>query len=87
MSESCMHVSGIDLDHNELGAITVQLYPYDDTPNPGGVYKVWVTQVADYANTNDGLVKKTDPVNGENYQPANYHGFIPAKSKTDNYKV
>ncbi|WP_201738465.1 hypothetical protein [Thermus thermamylovorans] len=51
------------------GAISVQLYPYADTPNPGGEYKVWVTPVADYA-----------PGQG-------VHGFLPARSKTDNFKV
>ena len=28
---------------------TVQLIPYSNTPNAGGVYKVWVTRQADYA--------------------------------------
>jgi hypothetical protein len=84
----CQHNQGVDIDHSELGAITVQLFPYDDTPNPGGVYKVWVTRVEDYAgDPNFVPADKRDAVNGENYQPANYHGFIPAKSKTDNYKV
>ena len=85
---SCEHNQGVDADHAELGAITVQLFPYDDTPNRGGVYKVWVTRVEDYAGDPDFVpVDKQDPVNGENYQPGNYHGFIPSKSKTDNYKV
>jgi len=44
----CEHATGIDQDHSELGAITVQLMPYDDTPNPGGEYKVWATPVASY---------------------------------------
>ena len=84
----CQHNEGVDIDHSELGAITVQLFPYDDTPNPGGVYKAWVTRVEDYAGQ-PGFIPtdKKDAVNGENYQPGNYHGFIPAKSKTDNYKV
>jgi len=34
---SCAHVTGLDVDH---GAITIQLVPYNDTPNPGGEYKV-----------------------------------------------
>src|SRR5215471_1222060 len=41
----CAHVTGKDVDH---GATTIQLMPYNDTPNPGGEYKVWVTMVADY---------------------------------------
>jgi hypothetical protein len=83
------HNTGVDIDHDELGAITVQLMPYDDTPNPGGVYKVWVTPVDDYAG--DPNLAPPDKgkfdVNGEDYSPGYYHGFIPCKSKTDNYKV
>jgi len=41
----CGHMMGTDQDHN---ATTVQLMPYDDTPNPGGEYKVWMTPVEDY---------------------------------------
>jgi len=87
----CQHNQGIDQDHSELGAITVQLFPYDDTPNNGGVYKVWITRVEDYAGTYPGgdeyAPDKDVPVNGENWQPGNVHGFVPAFSKTDNYKV
>ena len=42
---SCRHVTGTDVDH---GALTVQLMPYADTPNPGGEYKAWVTKVSEY---------------------------------------
>jgi hypothetical protein len=38
--EDCRHYTGYDVDH---GATTVQLWPFDPTPNAGGVYKVWVT--------------------------------------------
>jgi len=90
-SVPCQHAQGVDIDHIELGAITVQLFPYDDTPNPGGVYKAWMTPVANFAgNPNvrpaDGSTGSFN-VNGENWQPANVHGFIPSWSKTDNYKV
>jgi hypothetical protein len=61
------HDLGINPDHNSL---TIQLMPYDDTPNRGGVYKVWVTPVEKYE-------AKTKT----------FHGFIPAFSKTDNFKV
>jgi cysteine-rich repeat protein len=47
-ADGCMHATGVDQDHAELGAITIQLMPYADTPNPGGEYKVWVTAVGDY---------------------------------------
>ena len=50
--------------------------PYKDTPNPGGVYKVWVTFQEDYGCS----LNKVDCRIGK-------HGFTPAHSKTDNFKV
>jgi hypothetical protein len=71
-----VHNTGTDVDH---GATTVELCPFLDTPNPGGEYKVWVTPVGDFAG---------DPTLVDNgYSPGNFHGFIPAASKTDNFKV
>jgi len=67
-SGACGHVTGIDGEH---GGITVQLYPYEDTPNPGGVYKAWLTPY-------DALDCKA---------PGNKNCFVPGNSKTDNYKV
>jgi hypothetical protein len=72
----CTHATGIDIDHQELGAITVQLMPYKATPNKGGVYKVWATPV-------DMFVGDPELVDNDAY----FHGFVPAWSKTDNYKV
>jgi hypothetical protein len=51
--------------------ITVQLFPFKLTPNPGGEYKVWMTNVLDY----DWSMAKGS------------FGFIPSKSKTDNFKI
>jgi hypothetical protein len=62
------HLLGTDVDHN---AVTIQLMPYDDTPNPGGEYKVWVTLLSDYNTSARG----------------NHFGFVASKSKTDNFKV
>lgn len=70
------HVMGVDMDHAALGARTVQLFPYADTPNPGGVYKVWATPVDRF----EGDVNQID-------NPGQFHGFSNAWSKTDNYKV
>jgi hypothetical protein len=72
----CTHATGIDEDHWQLGAITVQLMPYDKTPNKGGVYKAWVTPVGRFV----GVPELVD-------NPDYFHGFVPAWSKTDNYKV
>lgn len=44
-SGGCAHATGLDVDHD---AVTVQLMPYLNTPNPGGEYKVWITPVGEY---------------------------------------
>jgi hypothetical protein len=76
VDSTCSHNTGIDADHGDIGAITVQLMPYARTPNKGGVYKVWVTPVEKFVG---------DPEMVDN--PDYFHGFVPAWSKTDNYKV
>lgn len=67
-SGACAHQTGLD---GEDGGATVQLFPYADTPNNGGVYKVWVspTSLLDCA------------------APGNKNCFVPSNSKTDNFKV
>jgi hypothetical protein len=47
----------------KCGSVTVQLYPFNDTPNAGGEYKTWMQSVAAF------------------------QGFLPSKSKTDNFKA
>ncbi len=85
VATGCQHTTGLDIDH---GALTVQLVPYDDTPNPGGVYKAWVVRLGDFLlgcaalGVNNGL----DVVDcGQS--AGNLHGFIPRHTKTDNFKV
>jgi hypothetical protein len=51
--------------------VSVQLFPYDDTPNNGGVYKVWVTPTSALDCGATGAK----------------HCFVPRHSKTDNFKV
>ena len=66
-------------DTGGSGGFTVELCPFNDTPNHGGVYKVWVTPTGDFVG---------DPNNVDN--PCGNgcsHGFIPAASKVDNFKV
>jgi hypothetical protein len=49
------HNTGTDAND---GGLTVQLYPFLDTPNPGGVYKAWVTPLDVYLGRvgNAGLI-------------------------------
>jgi hypothetical protein len=64
----CEHAIGAD---GEDGGATVQLFPYNDTPNNGGVYKVWVSPTS---------LLDCDA-------PGNKNCFVPRYSKTDNFKV
>jgi hypothetical protein len=82
---SCPHNTGLDLDHN---ATTVQLFPYADTPNPGGVYKVWIVEVGDYlAGCAELGVTNGLAVIDCGRGAGNFHGFVPRHTKTDNFKV
>ena len=54
----------------------VQLMPYNDTPNPGGEYKAWLTPADKYLCPLDEVTCES----GRN-------GFINSESKTDNFKV
>lgn len=67
-SGACAHAAGADAEDD---GITVQLFPYADTPNPGGVYKAWVTPTA---RLDCGRFAK-------------FGCFVPRYSKTDNFKV
>ncbi|MBN1628538.1 MAG: hypothetical protein JW990_02125 [Thermoleophilia bacterium] len=80
-----IHPVGIDQDHPELGAITIRLAnvtcgdDFLDSPNNGGGYKVWATPVEDFVG---------DPAEVDNDCGSGcFHGFLSAKSKTDNFKV
>ncbi|HJW01141.1 MAG TPA: hypothetical protein VJ617_18795 [Arthrobacter sp.] len=67
-SGGCAHVTGTSTEDNGL---TVQLFPYNDTPNNGGVYKVWVSPTS-LLDCN---------------APGNKNCFVPRYSKVDNFKV
>ena len=85
VATGCEHLTGLDVDH---GATTVQLMPYLDTPNNGGEYKVLVTEVSDFLAgcAELGVTNGLDVVDC-GYAGGNLHGFVPADSKSDNFKV
>ena len=65
---------------------------FKDTPNPGGVYKVWVTPIDDFLLGCDALNSantghELSLVDCGYKSKGNAHGFIPRYSKTDNFKV
>lgn len=68
---------------NCAGAISIRLVPYDDTPNNGDVYKVWVTRVSDYhancpTTSNSRRLRILD---------CGMAGFVAGHTKTDNFRV
>lgn len=67
------HKTGGDARRN---AKTIQLMPFNNTPNGGGEFKVWVTPVGKFVG---------DPNRVDN--PSHFHGFVCRHSKTDNFKV
>ena len=80
-----IHPIGVDQNHPELGAITIRLAnatcpdDYLESPNNGGAYKVWATPVDDFVG---------NPASVDNDCGSGcFHGFVPSKSKTDNFKV
>jgi hypothetical protein len=62
-------------------AVSVQLWPFDETPNPGGVYKAWLMPVDALPSECDAT--EIDPGNCGGSK----HGFVDADSKTDNFRV
>jgi len=68
--------------------ITVQLFPFNLTPNPGGEYKAWMTKVGDYTSCSFNDDPSTyDPNTSDPRLCSGSFGFIPSTSKTDNFKV
>lgn len=86
------HDWNYDADHGPP-AIVVQLMPFGTTPNPGGVYKAWMTRLADYLAKGGDLEAVPVAVKGRDAQPckdfcaAADPGFQHPDVKTDNFKV
>ena len=88
--DSGRHDTNVDVDHGPP-AIVVQLMPFADTPNPGNVYKAWITPIGAYQGKGGNLadipheVKVKGKFSG--FRPDG--GFGPPRSevKTDNFKV
>ena len=85
------HDTNYDADHGADGAIVVQMMPFFDTPNPGGVYKAWMQPVQEYAGKGGQLnaVPAEYKVRGQKLGYVRDDGFGPPRNntKTDNFKV
>jgi hypothetical protein len=92
------HDTNPDVDHNDVGAIVAQLMPYGLTPNPGGVYKAWMTPIQAYVDVKgadlDAVPSKLSagkqkPHTCYDFCAAADPGFVPSNryTKTDNFKV
>jgi hypothetical protein len=89
------HDTNVDVDYGANGAIVVQMMPYGTTPNPGGVYKAWVSTFDAYKAKGGSLTAPPSAVRGRDAQPCPDFcatadpGFGPPRNlqKTDNFKV
>lgn len=86
------HDTNTDTDYGNQGAIVVQLMPFLDTPNPGGVYKAWVLPLLRYQENGGDLDEvpwKEEKHKGEFLGFERDPGFGPPRdeAKTDNFKV
>jgi hypothetical protein len=92
------HDTNPDVDHNDVGAIVAQMMPYGLTPNPGGVYKAWMTPIQAYTSVKQaGLNEVPSQLPKGKQKPHECFdfcadadpGFEPSHryTKTDNFKV
>lgn len=88
------HDTNHDADHWPP-AIVVQLMPFGDTPNPGGVYKAWAEKFGSYQAKGGNFslvpvaIKGVGAKDCPNFCAERDPGFGPANTdtKTDNFKV
>lgn len=60
---------------SDCGSLSLQLIPYANSPNGGGVYKAWITHAEDLEASGCDLASTCS------------QGFVPGHTKTDNFKV
>jgi len=88
--KSGRHDTNVDTDHGPP-AIVVQLMPFFDTPNNGGVYKAWATPIDTYVAKGGDVNAVPTPLKVRNRQVGYVRdpGFGPPRDqvKTDNFKV
>lgn len=85
----------------KCASVSVQLAPFNDTPNPGGEYKVWATPQSAYimnggflpsASKTDNFKVRADPtavgIVGTKYYDANVNGvFDPTEAVIPGWKI
>lgn len=84
----CRHQLGseyLDIDPSAMpDGETIQLFPFANTSNSGGVYKAWVST----AESVEAACEGTDLYGAETGENCDgFFGFIPRFSKTDNFKA
>ena len=88
------HDTNTDVDHGPP-AIVVQLMPFGDTPNAGGVYKAWAEKFDTYKDKGGDLDLLPEAITGKGAKECSDFcaerdpGFGPPNTdtKTDNFKV
>ncbi|EPM42724.1 hypothetical protein M272_22985 [Vibrio natriegens NBRC 15636 = ATCC 14048 = DSM 759] len=86
----CRHQLGseyLEIDPSAMpDGETIQLFPFANTPNSGGVYKAWVSTAESVEAACESSPDWNEGIEtGENCN--GFFGFIPRNSKTDNFKA
>ncbi|CAN5593686.1 hypothetical protein BH23PSE2_BH23PSE2_04050 [soil metagenome] len=72
LGDTTLHPNG---GVSACGSLAIRLFPYDDTPNNGGVYKAWITRTSDFHAACGAIAD------------CGLDGFVPGHTKTDNFRV
>ncbi|MGJ0516469.1 MAG: SdrD B-like domain-containing protein [Methylomicrobium sp.] len=75
-----------DLDGIPGGPAAIELCPFDNTPNNGGEYKVWLTPVGDFTGVGECSLDYTQEQLKSGLCKGNF-GFVGGHIKTDNFKA
>lgn len=86
VATGCQHPIGTDAQYPP--ARPVQLFPFDNTARADGIFKVWLARVEDYRAgcAALGIASGLEAIDC-GIAAGNFHGFVPANSKTDNFQV
>ena len=70
----CAHATGTDVND---GGLTVQLWPFYQSPNQGGVYKVWVTPLNQFDPSSGDFGFSPSASKTDNFKVSSYGGGLP----------
>ena len=83
VEQECLHSSVADPNLVDLGGLSVQLMPFETSAEDDGLYKIWMTEVADYAGNAAAIPSDDDFALGADL--VGFHGFLPDFAKSHSF--